>query len=180
MIRHGPWGIEKSIKKYQGNRIIVIEDQVIRPNGERGTYATIRIDAGVCVLPIDDRGTVFLAKEFRYAVGRESIEAVGGTMEEGEDPAAAAHRELQEELGIQSAELVGLGQVDPVTSILRAPTQLFLARELTFVNRDPDQGEKIQRVQLPLDDVLRMADRNEITHAETCALLLRASRYLGR
>jgi ADP-ribose pyrophosphatase len=179
MIKHGPWAIEKSIKKYEGNRIVLIEDEVIRPDGEHGKYATVHIQPGVCVLPMVNE-SVFLVKEFRYAVGRETIEAVGGTIDEGEEAAAAAKRELKEELGIEAAELIGLGHIDPVTSVLQSRTQLFLARQLTFVERNPDDAEKIERVKLSFDDALRMSDRNEITHAETCALLCRASRYLSR
>ena len=73
-----------------------------------------------------------MTKEFRYAVGQMSLEVVSGGVEEGEEPLAAARRELKEELGIEADEWVELGRVDPFTSMVLSPARLFLARKLHF------------------------------------------------
>jgi 8-oxo-dGDP phosphatase len=122
--KHGPWTITESVRKYSNQFIEVIEDQVIQPDGEPGTYAVVRMKPGISVLALDEGGTVYLTRQFRYATGRESIEAVSGGLDEGENARDGARRELREELGIEAKEWTELGLVDLDTSIvklLRAP-----------------------------------------------------------
>src|ERR671915_472766 len=115
--RNGPWTIKASDKKYANEFIEVHEDQVIRPDGKTGSYSTVKLKPGLAVLPLDQENNVYLAKQFRYALGRESIEGIGGALEEGEDPVDAARRELREEAGIEAEEMISLGMIDVETSI---------------------------------------------------------------
>ncbi|HAF23972.1 MAG TPA: NUDIX hydrolase, partial [Blastocatellia bacterium] len=72
----GLWLVEETVQKYQNGRLEVSEDQVVRPDGKPGTFATVRMKPGVSVLAIDDLAQVYLTSEYRYAVERESIEVV--------------------------------------------------------------------------------------------------------
>jgi 8-oxo-dGTP pyrophosphatase MutT (NUDIX family) len=170
--KHGPWTIVGSEPKYLHKLIEVREDQVIRPDGSPGTYATVNVKAGVSVLALDADQSVYLAKEFRYAVGRYSIEAVGGAMEDDEPPVEAAKRELREELGVEADEWIELGQVDPITSIIDAPSTLFLARGLTFKEKKDEGSERIETDKVALDEAVRMVIDSEITHGTSCVLIL--------
>lgn len=176
--KHGPWTIHGSELKYRHELIEVYEDKVTRPNGEPGVYAYTRVKPGVAVLALDDEGDVYLVLEFRYALGRESVEVVGGAVDEGEEAAVAARRELKEELGIEAAELIPLGQVDPMTSMIDSPSNLFLARGLRFGETEREGGEAIQTVKLKFDEAVRRALAGEITHGASCVLLLRAREFL--
>jgi ADP-ribose pyrophosphatase len=177
--KHGPWTIVGSEQKYRHKLIEVREDQVIKPDGTRGTYTTVKVKAGVSALALDTDGTVYLAKEFRYAVGRLSIEAASGAIEDGEPPVEAAKRELREELGIEAEEWTELGQVDPITSIIDSPSTLFLARNLTFTEKKQQGSERIEAVKVSLDEAVRMVMDGEITHGTSCVLVLRASKRAG-
>lgn len=177
--RRGPWEVLDSTRKYEHKQIEVFEDKVLSPDGKGETYATIKLRPGVAVLPLDEEGFVYLAREFRYALGRESIEVVGGTINEGEASTTAARRELHEELGIKAHELIDLGRLDPVTSIMDAPTYVFLARGLEFDRKSPDGSEQIETLKLKLDDAVRLVDLNKITHAESCALIFKAGRLIS-
>lgn len=78
----------------------MVEDRVRRPDGEPGSYATIAMEPGVAVLVVDRDGTAVLTREFRYALGRDSVEVASGGIEEGEVPLEAGRREVEEEPGI--------------------------------------------------------------------------------
>ncbi len=173
-IRHGPWTILRTSEKYSHDTLTVNEDQVIRPDGHTGVFVTVKMPSGVSVLAIDDDGFVYLTREFRYALGIESVETTGGVIEEGEDPETAAARELKEELGIQAEEFTYLGCINPITSIMSSPNHLFLARRLQFREKNPDGGEEIATVKMRLEDCVKMVIKNDITHAESCALILKA------
>lgn len=176
--KHGPWTIEKRESKYENELIQLYEDRVIQPDGEPGSYASLKVKAGVSVLALDSGGFVYLAKEFRYAVGRETLEAVGGAIDEGESKEDAARRELREELGIEAEEFLSLGRVDPITSLVDAPSYLFLARNLTFTESEQEGTETIRRVKLKFDEALHMALDDRITQGSTCILLFRADHHL--
>ena len=70
--------------------------------------------SGVSVLPIDNKGNVYLTKEYHYAVERETIEAISGGIDKGENKENAAKRELNEEAGITANEWIDLGVLDPL------------------------------------------------------------------
>jgi ADP-ribose pyrophosphatase len=177
--KHGPWTIVESQQKYRHELVEVHEDQVIKPDGTPGTYATVKVKAGVSVLALDEGGTVHLAKEFRYAIGRYSLEVVGGAIEDGEQPVQAAQRELREEMGIEANEWIELGQVDPLTSIIDSPSTLFLARDLTFKEKKQKGSERIEVIKLSMDDAMSMVIDSRITHGTSCALILRAHAHIS-
>ncbi len=170
---HGPWLIRSSQVAYQDPWVQVRRDCVIRPDGRDGTYAIVAIKRGVCVIAIDDSGTVHLTREFHYAVGRVTIEGVSGGIEPGDTAEQTAHRELREELGISAAVLQPLGKVDPFTSSIDSPTLLFVALGLSFGQPSPEGTELIERVTMTIDEAVNAVMQGEITHAPTCVALLK-------
>jgi ADP-ribose pyrophosphatase len=177
---HGPWRIHQTGFVYQDSFIKVTLDQVTRPDGHAGQHVVAQIRPGVCVLAIDDQGLVYLTKEFHYAIGRDSIEAVSGGIEDNEEGLACAHRELQEELGLQANRWAHLTTIDPFTTIVSSPTQLYLAQGLTQASRSPEGTELIETVVMPLREAIAMVKTGKITHAPTCVLLLLAHEPLDR
>jgi 8-oxo-dGTP pyrophosphatase MutT (NUDIX family) len=175
--KHGPWTITETIEKYRDSFIQVSQDQVIKPDGKPGTYGTVKMKSGVAILPLDQDGSVYLTSQFRYAVGRKSIEVACGAIDENETPEEAAKREIQEELGIEANELIDLGQVDLDTSIVQCPARLFLAKNLKFTDSNPEGTETIKPLKRPLSEAVKMVMSSEITHGPSCVLILKASNY---
>ncbi len=177
--KHGPWTINESTLKYRHDLLEVYEDQVTRPDGRPGVYTSARVKAGAAVLAVDDDGFAYLAREFRYAVGRETLEVVGGAIDDGEQPVEAARRELKEELGIEAAKFTPLGRVDPMTSLIDSPAHLFLARRVRVGEPKQEGSERIARVRLPLAEAVRLVHASDITHGASCVLILRADAWLA-
>jgi ADP-ribose pyrophosphatase len=177
MRTNGPWQVHATREVYHDQWIRVEQDQVTRPDGKPGTFCVVHIQPGVTVLAVDDDGRAHLAEEFHYAVGRRTLEAVSGGIDEGEEPEAAARRELKEELGIEAAEWIELGRVDPFTSMVLSPARLFLARRLTFGKTDREGTEVIRRVEMPLADAVAAVMEGKITHAPSCVAILKADRW---
>src|SRR5690242_18413664 len=130
--KNGPWTVHESKVQYDDGFIRVREDQVTQPDGEPGLNAVVEMKPGVAVLAVgqDPQGELiaYLTRQFRYAIERESLEVVGGGLEEEETPLEAAQRELEEELGIQADDWTALGKVDVDTSLVCCPVHLFLAQ----------------------------------------------------
>ena len=76
MTQHGPWKINATREVYRDPWISVTRDEVTRPDGAPGTYATVKLRSGVCVIALDAEQRVHLTREFHYAVGQVTIEGV--------------------------------------------------------------------------------------------------------
>src|ERR1043165_1660385 len=100
--KHGPYTIKSSQCLHKDEFVEMFLDEVVKPDGEPGRYATMRMRPGVAVLAVDGDGVVYLVRSFRYAVGKECVEVVQGMIDEGEDAEEAARRELREELGAEA------------------------------------------------------------------------------
>ena len=175
MKSHGPWKIRDTNNVYVDPFVEVRLDQVIRPDGLAGQHVVVFMKPGVCVLAMDEHNRVHLTSEFHYGVGRVSLEAVSGGIEENEDPLETAQRELQEELGLVAAKWQYLNTVDPFTTIMVSPTRLYLARDLNPVESNMEGTEQIEKVVMPLKTAVEKVTSGEISHAPTCILLLRAN-----
>jgi 8-oxo-dGTP pyrophosphatase MutT (NUDIX family) len=171
---NGPWAVEGTELKYRNEFIEVREDAVLRPDGDPGTYATVRIKPGVSVIAVDDEGYAYLTRQFRYALGGESVEVICGAVEEGESPLAAARREAAEEAGVVAERWDELGHVDMDTSIVNCRSSLFLARGLTLNEPKPESVETLTTLKVHLGEAVRMVMDSRITHAPSCALILKA------
>lgn len=176
--QHGPWQITARREVYRNDRLTLREDDVIKPTGEPSRYATVRLVDGVEVLACTSSEEVYLVRQYRYGLGRQSVEAVGGTLDEGESPFEAARRELREELGITAQDWVNLGDVHHSTSLVEHTTTLFLARELSFGKPDRESTEDIKPVLMPLREAVTLALDGKIDLASACTLLLRAQNFL--
>ena len=172
--KNGNWTIKNTRKIFANDFFKVIEDDVTRPDGEDSKYATIDFEPGVAVLPIDDEGFVHLTRQFRYALGRMNVECIAGTVED-EDVLAAAKREAKEELGIEAEEWTPVGRVEVLTAITNSHADLFIARGLTFGESNTEGTEELAPLKMKLRDAIEKVMSGEITHAESCVLILKAA-----
>jgi 8-oxo-dGTP pyrophosphatase MutT (NUDIX family) len=173
---HGPWIIAERMEKYNSEFLTLREDRVQKPDGSCGTYATVALKPGVAVLPLDSHGHVHLTRQFRYAVGRDTVEVPSGGLEAGEEPLAGGKRELRQELGIQAGDWRAMGSVDIDTSIVHCTVHLFVARDLRFTHVDQDSTELIRPLKISFEKAVAMVKNSQITHAPSCVLILKAER----
>ena len=166
--------------KYKNPWIEVREDQVIRPDGKDGIHGLVTQTPGVTVLPLDESGFVYLVKQFRYALGHDSIEAPAGAVDEGEAVLETAQRELREEVGITATNWTDLGHLDPATSVINASQHLFLAQELVFGEREVEGTEVLEMMKVPSEEAVSMVMDGRITDSPTCVLILKAAQLLKR
>jgi ADP-ribose pyrophosphatase len=171
--RNGDWLIKNSKEVFTNEFFTVCVDDVIKPDGERGEYATIGFAPGVAVLPVDDEGFAYLTKQFRYAIGRMDIEVVAGSID-GEDALEAAKRETKEELGIEAEEWIEVGRIESLTSITKCSSVQFIARRLTFGQTEMEGTENIECFKVRLIDAYEMVLNGEITESDTCILIMKA------
>ena len=172
--KNGPWKVKHTEEKYRDDFVRFYVDEVLKPNGKPGTYATVQLKEGVAILAFDKDGKVWLTKQFRYAIGKESIEVISGGIDNGEDPLTAAKREAREELGLEGEDWEILPLFHLETSMIKGPVHLFVVRNLRCTERDQDDTEDIKGFKIPLEKAVDMVMQGAITHGPSCVLILKA------
>ena len=93
-----------------------------------------------------------------------------GEHAEGEDPRAAAFRELEEETGLTGGEWRYVGRMWTSPGFCRELMHLFVADDVEPGDAHPDADEQVELVRWPVDEVERRI--GEIEDAKTLAGLL--------
>jgi 8-oxo-dGTP pyrophosphatase MutT (NUDIX family) len=179
--RIGPWTRLSSRRVYENPWIRVREDRVLRPDGSPGIYGVVEFrNLAVAVAAVDAHDRVILVGQHRYPFDEYSWEIPEGGCPEGEDPLAAARRELREETGMQAARWDYLGKVALSNSATDEIGHLYLARELSEGEPDPECTEVIAMKRVPWEEAWRMAMGSGITDILSVACLARARHFLAQ
>ncbi len=125
----------------------------------------------------DERFLCF--RQVKYGIEGATLGIVGGYINEGEAPLAAAQRELLEETGYESADWLSLGSylVDPNRGI--ATGHLFLARQARYVaprNADDlEEQELLLLTRAQIETALEGGEIKVLAWAAAVAFALRRS-----
>lgn len=148
---------------------------MVDPAGAARVYGIVRFKKlAVGVLPITDAGHVHLVGQWRVPLGRYSWEMPEGGCEAGEDPAACARRELEEEAGVVAASLVPILEMDLSNSVTDEQAICFLATGLSAGVHAPEPVEVFQHRTAPFMGLVEEVASGAIRDALTVATVLRA------
>lgn len=168
--------IEKQVASeeiFSGKVVHLVRDTVELPNGNLATREVVRHPGAVCVVPLTDDEEVVMERQFRYPFNRVLLEIPAGKLEPGEDPAAAAKRELSEETGVAAETLEPLGDFYGSVAIFDEVIHTYLARGLTFHSAHMDDDEFLNVERIPLKTLKDMVLRGEICDGKTQAAILK-------
>nr|WP_245301831.1 NUDIX hydrolase [Symbiobacterium terraclitae] len=163
---------------YRG-RVITVRRDTVQLDGRERAWDVVAHPGAVVVLAVDGDELLFV-RQYRYAAGEELLELVAGTCEPGEDPAATAERELQEEAGFRARRMTKLAEFYSAPGFCTEKLHLYVAEDLTPSRLPMDDDEQITLVRLSLDEALRMAVAGELRDAKTLAGVLLYARHRGR
>ena len=174
---------EKSIKSdliFEGEILSVRVDTVAMPDGRTATREIVDHSGGVCVVPITDNGEVIMVRQFRKPLETEVLEIPAGKLNEGEDHYECGVRELEEETGYKSNNIVYLGHIFPTPGFVNETIHIYLATELYKGAAKLDLDEYLVVEKMPLDTLVNMIMKNEINDSKTVVGILKAKEYLAK
>ena len=161
-----PWQTQSSRIVYDNAWIEVREDAVIRPDDAPGIYGVVHFkNKAIGIVPVDADGCIYLVGQYRYTLDCYSWEIPEGGCPEGEEPLAAAQRELLEEIGLKAHRWQLLGTAHLSNSVTDEEALYYLATDLNQGQAQPEGTEKLEIMRVPLTEALQMVSRSEITDA---------------
>ena len=172
--------IEKKLSRteiYDGKVLHVVCDDVLLPNGEAAIREFCIHVGAVCIIPITDDGKVLMERQFRYPHGRVFYEIPAGKLDyPGEDPLCAAKRELREETGAVAGKITFLGELDTSPALINEKIYMYMAEELSFVERELDDDEFLEVESAPFTELVDMVMQGKISDAKTQIAVLKAAK----
>jgi len=129
---------------YEGDKFNIVLKTVEGRSGAHMARPVIRHPGAVVIIPETDDGGLVLIRNFRFAVDEWLIEVPAGTMNSGEDPEGAAHRELEEETGYCATELQLLASYYAAPAFCDEVMHVYGARGLSPGEFKPEDDERIE------------------------------------
>jgi ADP-ribose pyrophosphatase len=137
----------QTIASLRTRHIEVDLDEVLLKNGR--TTRRIRIDhpPAAALVPFITDESILMVRQFRYALGRETLEIPAGKLEPGEEPQAGIRRELREETGYEAGRIELLYTFAPAIGYSNELIHVFRGRELRKTTEQSDEDE-ISKVEI--------------------------------
>jgi ADP-ribose pyrophosphatase len=122
----------------------------------------------VNVIPLTSDNRIVMIRQFRAGIASLTLEIPGGLIDrEDKTPLAAARRELKEETGYESNEILYLGKVHPNPAILNNQCYTFLAKDVRLTSEQHlDRGEDIEVILVDADRIPDLIRDGEISHSQ--------------
>ncbi len=170
---------------YQGPLFRVNHDKLVEPSGLNSERDVIRHNGSVVILAMDKSKSkkdpwIVMERQYRHAANQYLWEIPAGKMDVGEDPLAAAKRELAEETGYSAKNWKPLVEYWASPGFLGETMKVFLAEGLVAGETRPDEDEEIDFRLVKLSDVVKMIKKGGIHDGKTLVSVLLYLQMTGR
>ena len=160
-----------SRRVYDGRILNLRVDEIETENGKKAIREVVEHHTAVGVLAVTENNEALLVRQFRYAVGEETLEICAGLVEEGENLKATAEREMQEELGLFPESIREIGRFYASPGFCTELLVLFLAGGLRESILPQDEDEDVRMVKIPCAEIPALMASGAVRDSKTFAAL---------
>ena len=153
---------------------IRIDHQKNNRNGHVLKATVLEAPDSANVVAITPNQEIILVRQFRFGIGKETLEIPGGMVDEGEDIQKACERELLEETGYASTQWRYLGPIQSNPVFMDSLLHQYIAIDTVLVQEelDLDPAEQIEVVCLPQEEVRQLIIERKIQHPHSLTALM--------
>ena len=128
---------------------------------------------------VEENGKFLTVEQFRYGARRDIVEFTCGMVEPGEDPEAAARRELEEETGYTTNRIEKLLALRTTIAFCDEFVDVYLARDLVKCSdQHLDDGESIDVEIHTLEELCDMIYSGKLQDGKTVSAILAYSNMI--
>jgi ADP-ribose pyrophosphatase len=160
--------IKKSEILFRGKVFDLQVDEIEYNSGNKGIREVAVHPGGAVVVPLKDDGKIVMVAQFRYPFQKFLLEMPAGKLDKNEDPLVCAVRELEEETGYKTKNIVKLGSICTTPGFCTEVLHIYLAKDLIPGNHNREEGEHGMEVfELTLDEIDSKILSGEIIDAKS-------------
>jgi ADP-ribose pyrophosphatase len=152
---------------YNGKIIDLVLEEVELPNGKQSQREVVKHPGAVAVLAVTPDNKIVLVRQYRKPLNRSIIEIPAGKLEKGETPESCARRELEEETGYRSDQLVHLQSFYTSPGFADELIHVYFSDSLTEGAVKLDEDEFVDLMEVSLDEAIELVKTKEIYDAKT-------------
>lgn len=158
---------------FKGKFLELEVDTVKLPDGRITTRDCIRHPGAVAVLPIFADGTVVMVEQYRHAAKQSFIEIPAGKIEPNQSKEETAMRELMEETGLVSNELIHVGHYHPCIGYSDEIIDFYIALNSKTGKQRLDDDEHLFIKTMSFAKVVEACENGTQTDSKTIAGIIR-------
>ncbi len=157
---------------YEGKILDLRLHTIKLAGGKTSQREIVEHNDSVLIVPIDDHGRIILVRQYRKAANKHLLEVPAGGIEDGEEPYAAAERELQEEIGFKSDNLIHIGGFWMAPGFCTEYMHAYIATDLKESSLPPDEDENIEVVYLDIERIEDVIKSGEVEDSKSISALM--------
>jgi ADP-ribose pyrophosphatase len=142
-------------------------DEVLLQNNQMGQRMRIDHPEASAIIPFLSDKEILMVRQYRYALGRETLEIPAGKLDPGESPEQCIRRELVEETGYEAGEIQWVYTYAPALGYSNELIHIYSGHELRKVDRVIDQREIASVEQVPVEKLKSMIKEKLILDGKT-------------
>lgn len=173
-----------AVRSLAKTRIFEIESIDLNfSNGEKRVYERFKSQGyyrgAVLIVPITANNELILVKEYAVGVERYELTFPKGIIDEGEEPAATAQRELQEEAGFAARRVDFLKTLAISPAYMCNTLEIYLARDLYPQSLPGDEPEFLEVIYWPFESYHELLQQENFSGSLSTAALFLAKEFLN-
>jgi len=142
-------------------------DEVVLRTGRTSRRLKVDHPEAIAIVPFMDSDHILMVRQWRYAIGQETLEIPAGKVDRGESIEEAIQRELVEETGYKAKIVKPLITYCPAVAYSNEVIHIFYAAELIAQEGEIDEDEISGVEVVSLKDALKMIKNGTIRDGKT-------------
>lgn len=154
---------------YKGAWISMYTDSMAFANGNFANWDFIHHNGAAAMVAEDADGKIIMIRQWRPGAEGEILELPAGGINPGEEPMAAAVRELREETGALCEEAKPLIMIQPSPAYNDEKVHMFYGKVTGYAELELDDNEYVTIERYTLEALIEKVMNGEISDSKTVA-----------
>ena len=154
-------------------------DEVLLKNGKTSHREYMKHPGACCVLALDEQDHILFVEQFRYPCGKTFLELPAGKLDPNETIEQCALRELQEETGYTTKDIMYMGKIYPSIAFSDEVIHVYFATNLKKGKQQLDEDEFLNVLKIPYEEAVNKIMENELDDSKTTYGILKLMAWIN-